>query len=170
MITATLTTIHNGYEYGYKKPVRVSATATAPEDGETGNTAYFSLTGLVLKTWRAKDDFIAGGQIDALSNFTIFDIVALVHLCDHKGTPLHAEQNARYWAGLTKWQTADTNQLAQHLQTTKQQAAAIATDLQNGHTWATILETYRLPQLWQTHADNARHAIRNAQRPETAAN
>jgi hypothetical protein len=152
---ATLSIQKNGEPYGYKRQVRVNAIAELKS--VKGGRTYFSLTGEVLAP---NGRMIAGGQVDELEEFTVFDIVRTVHLADENGVPMHAESNAKFWAGMaSNNDKINLPNLASLLQVNEDTALEIANELRAGKSFADVALDFRLPQLWAAHADNARWAI-----------
>jgi hypothetical protein len=85
--------------------------------------AYFSLTGMVYE--RGRD--VAGGCIhdELLAAWPDLAALAALHLSDDDGVPMHALENGWYWAGGTKWQTANADTLRKHLRCDAETAAAL---------------------------------------------
>lgn len=72
----------------------------------TGADGYFSVTGDINR--RAKNHrwiFMAGGCIhdDIQQQFPWAAPLIALHLSDEHGVPMHAVENAWYWAGGTRW-------------------------------------------------------------------
>ena len=86
---------------------------------------YFSITGEVER--RAGNNrwvFESGGAIhdQIAQQMPELKPLLLVHLADDNGVPMHAFENAGYWAGQTKYQQLDLETLADHLRVTRQEA------------------------------------------------
>lgn len=67
---------------------------------------YFSATGELLNLRRRGDNQIesCGAMGDEITrHFPQLAPVVLVHLADDRGRPMHAVENAMYWAGLSMW-------------------------------------------------------------------
>ena len=154
----------NGKEFGENKPLELKIYAELVK--RAGNDyAYFSITGSIAKQdKRLRDAVIMCGSIheEILKHFPELAPLVLVHLSEADGHPMHAEANARYWAGLSKY--ADGSQmgeykprmLAQHLQTDKKTADEVKTGLEMGLPWVKIMETLKLSELWSSQAGKAR--------------
>jgi len=94
----------SGAEYGESKPVLIEVKAELVKRGD--QVPHFSITGAIKKTdKRYSDPYIMGGAIheEILKHFPNLAPLVEVHLSGCDGLPLHAEANARYWAGLSKW-------------------------------------------------------------------
>jgi hypothetical protein len=136
-----------------------------------GNSnAYFSITGETY--YRAKNNrwvFNTGDCIheEILQQFPQLKSLCDIHLSDENGVPMHAFENAGYWAGQTKYQTLDLVTLAKHLRVTQ----PIALDMLNyiehywgeldttftpAMAWKDACERFSLPFQWQQQADAAK--------------
>jgi hypothetical protein len=143
---------------------------------------YFSITGEVER--RAGNNrwvFESGGAIhdQIAKQMPELKSLLLVHLADDNGVPMHAYENAGYWAGQTKYQQLDLAALAKHLRVEQ----PIVLDLLNyiAHYWGELdaittpakawedaCERFSLPFQWQQQADAARKMLNQlAQLEET---
>jgi len=149
----------------YGEPKRLLLEVKAELVKRSGNDyAYYSITGTISRQdKRYRDPVITGGAIheDILKHYPDLAPLVIVHLSAPDGLPTHAEANARYWAGLTKWQEYDRIKLANHLRITPEQAdqaqAAMAQELP----WETILKTLKLSELWSDQAGKARSLLKD---------
>lgn len=106
---------------------------------------YFSVTCEVINKRKSGDRAIEeGGAAHELiaEHFPELAPVIALHLSDDEGVPMHAVENARYWAGRTQFKTADVRKapdrglervdlpwlpyLASHLRIPEDAAAALA--------------------------------------------
>ena len=143
---------------------------------------YFSITGEVER--RAGNNrwvFESGGAIhdQIAEQMPELKPLLLVHLADENGVPMHAYENAGYWAGQTKYQGLDLQSLADHLRVTQQTAFEMIEYIYHGwgeldsiHTpamaWQDACEHYELIEQWQQEADAARKMLNQiAQLEET---
>jgi len=86
--------------------------------------AYFSVTGTIYNYGHD----VGGGCIhdDILRLWPDLAPVVALHLSDDSGAPMHAVENALYWAGLTAYPEArDSAQLARHLRVSHDDAVSI---------------------------------------------
>ena len=139
-----------------------------------GNSnAYFSVTG--EHHYRAKNNrwvLIACGAIhdEIAKQMPELKPLLLVHLADQNGVPMHAYENAGYWAGQTKYQKLNLETLADHLRVTPQQAFEMIEYIYHSWgeldlittpamAWQDACEHFNLPAKWQQEADAAREML-----------
>jgi len=95
----------SGTPYGENKQVELTVRAELVKLG--GNSyAHYSITGTVKKLdKRFRDPVITCGAIHEiiLEHFPELAPIVKVHLSEPDGLPMHAEANARYWCGLSKY-------------------------------------------------------------------
>ena len=165
----------SGEEYGSKKPVLLEVTAKLYVLS-SNSYPYYSLTGSV-KSYdkRLRDPYLAGGCMHEtiLKHFPHLAPLVTVHLSEADGQPMHAEGNARYWAGLTKYEPTANNPaqhptetdengtfnpslLAQHLQTDEKTAREVRNAFILGLPWGKITAHLGLVELWNNQAGKAR--------------
>lgn len=178
-----------GSLYGYtNKRVRLTATGQLVKRGD--QIPYFSITGDVkILDRRYRDPFIMGGCIhdEILKFWPELAPLVRVHLSGCDGVPMHAEANARYWAGLSTYtdgrpmsprddygrreiETASDGRewspstLADHLRVSVSEAREIREAMARGITWRQILDTMRLLDRWASDAAAARALLRDVNR------
>lgn len=165
----------DGAEYGSKKPVRLEINARLCILGDN-SFPYYSITGSV-KSYdkRLRDPYLAGGCIHEtiLEHFPQLLPLVKVHLSEADGRPIHAEANARYWAGLSKYEpiannpkenptetdengTFNPSLLASHLQTDEKTARELRQGLLMGLPWDRVIAHLGLIELWNDQAGKAR--------------
>jgi hypothetical protein len=165
----------DGAEYGSKKPVRLEVDAKLYVLG-SNEYPYYSLTGSV-KSYdkRLRDPYLAGGCIHEtiLKHFPELAPLATVHLSEADGRPMHAEANARFWAGLSKYTPTGNNPsenptetdeagtfnpslLASHLQCDDKTARELRKGLLMGLPWDRVIQDLGLVDLWSSQAGQAR--------------
>ena len=165
----------SGAEYGSKKPVRLEVTAKLYVLG-SNKYPYFSITGSV-KSYdkRLRDPYLAGGCIHdtILEHFPHLAPLVTVHLSEADGRPMHAEANARYWAGLSNYEPTANNEgvnpvetdekgtfnpslLASHLQCDDKTARELRKGLLMGLPWERVIADLHLVELWSNQAGKAR--------------
>jgi hypothetical protein len=165
----------SGDEYGSAKPVRLEVEAKLYILG-SNSYPYYSLTGSV-KSYdkRLRDPYLAGGCMHEtiLKYYPQLAPLVTVHLSEADGTPMHAEANARYWAGLCGYTPTGNNSaehptetdekgtfnpslLAEHLQTDQKTAREVRNALILGLPWNTITAHLGLIDLWSNQAGKAR--------------
>ena len=177
-----------GAAYGYPgKRVRLDVTGQLVR--YDNQIPHYSITGDVkILDRRYRDPFIMGGAIheNIISYFPQLAPLVRVHLSDLEGIPLHAEANARHWAGLSKWsdgspmsprtnygryplETASDGlewsplMLANHLRVEVPEAREIREALARGVTWRQILELSKLPDRWAREAAAARALLKTVE-------
>jgi hypothetical protein len=148
-----------------------------------GNSnAHFSITG--EHHYRAKNNrwvLIACGAIhdEIAKQMPELAPLLLVHLADQNGVPMHAYENAGYWAGQTKYQQLDLETLADHLRVTRQEAFEMIEYIYHSWgeldsittpamAWKDACEHYDLPVKWQQDADAARKMLNQIAQLEEA--
>lgn len=148
---------------GYKHRIVVTAELHSIGDQEP----YFSITGDIH--WQAANNrwvFVAGGCIhdEIIEHFPELEPLVAMHLATANGVPMHAYDNAAYWAGATKWQERDVWMLADHLRIAVPVAEAMcdwvdryypADEHKPKKAWRKACEKMGLIELWQDQADNA---------------
>lgn len=171
----------SGNKYGESSPVLLEVRAELVKlDGN--RLPHFSITGYIKKTdKRYRNPYIMGGAIheEILRYFPHLAPLVEVHLSAPDGQPLHAEGNARYWAGLSKWNdgqpmsprddygriTIETdenglewspNTLASHLQCDEKTAREVRGAMVTGLPWEKIIAHAGLVELWSDQAGKAR--------------
>ena len=165
----------DGAEYGSYKPVRLEVEAKLYVLG-SNEYPYYSLTGSV-KSYdkRLRDPYLAGGPIHdtILKHFPHLAPLVTVHLSEADGRPIHAEANARYWAGLSKYEPTGNNPkdnptetdehgtfnpslLAEHLQCDDKTARELREGLLKGLSWDRVTADLKLVKLWSNQAGKAR--------------
>jgi hypothetical protein len=175
----------SGAEYGESKPVLIEVKAELVKRGD--QVPHFSITGAIKKTdKRYRDPYIMGGAIheEILKHFPSLAPLVKVHLSGCDGLPLHAEANARYWAGLSKWSDGramsprdsygrieietDNNgvewspkTLASHLQCDEKTAREVRGAMVSGLPWDKITAHAGLKDLWSGQAGKARALLVN---------
>jgi hypothetical protein len=103
----------------------------------------------------------------------------LVHLADDNGVPMHAFENAGYWAGQTKYKQLDLETLADHLRVTRQEAFEMIEYIYHSWgeldsittpamAWKDACERFGLPFQWQQQADAARSMLNQIAQLEEA--
>jgi len=170
--------IISGEPYGVAKPVKLTVKAQLIRLSRN-DYPYFSLTGNIIRQdKRYRDPYLMGGCIheEILSYFPQLAPLAAVHLSAADGQPMHSEANARYWAGLTKYEPKGNNPsqdptetdengtfnpsiLAKHLQTDEKTAREVRKGFLIGLSWDRITETLGLIDLWSNQAGAARSLL-----------
>jgi len=154
----------SGKPYGVAKLVKITVNAElVKRDGN--DYPYFSLTGEISRNDRRyRDPIIACGQItdEILHHFPDLAPLAVVHLAAADGQPMHAEANARYWAGLSTYSDGSLmgeykpSMLAKHLQADRKTADEVRQGLLMGLPWDQITAELGLIDLWASQAAAAR--------------
>lgn len=153
------------HENGQKYRIKVRA-ELVHRDGNSN--AYFSITGEVER--RANNNRwvceLAGCiHKEIVAQLPELKSLVAVHLADENGVPMHAYENAGYWAGQTKYQKLNLADLARHLRVDK----PIAQDMLNyidhywgewaittpAEAWKDACERFSLPFRWQREAEAA---------------
>jgi hypothetical protein len=159
----------SGTPYGESKLVELTVTAELVKRG--GNSyPYYSITGSVKKLdKRYRDPYITGGCIHdiILEHYPELVPLVAVHLSAADGQPMHAEANARYWAGLSTYRDGSPmgeykrSMLAQHLQADKDTADKVREGLTIGLPWDRITAELGLIELWSKQAGAARKLLKD---------
>jgi hypothetical protein len=178
----------SGAPYGIKSRVQLVVIGKLYVLG-SNEYPYFSITGTVTRNdKRFRDPVIECGCIHEtiLQHFPHLAPLVSVHLSAPDGVPMHAEANARYWAGLSTWQDGrpmsprdnygrveietDSNglewspvMLAQHLRVGVPLAREIRGAMVQGLTWQRITEHAHLNDLWSTEAAIARRLLESSE-------
>jgi hypothetical protein len=151
----------SGKPYGVSREVILKVNASLVK--RSGNDyAYFTITGSVeLMDKRYRDPVITCGAIhDTIAqHYPELMPLMTVHLSAPDGVPMHAEANARYWAGLTKWQHYDRIKLANHLRITPEEADQAREAMIKGYPWQTIHKVLKLQERWSDQAGKARSLL-----------
>ena len=171
----------SGAPYGETSRLKIEVEAQLIKRGED-KSPYFSITGAMKKTdKRYRDPYIMAGAIheEILKYFPHLAPLVEVHLSECDGLPLHAEANARYWAGLSKWSDGramsprdnygrieiETDEngvewspktLASHLQCDEKTAREVRGAMVSGLPWDKITAHAGLIELWSGQAGKAR--------------
>ena len=157
----------SGAPYGVAKLVKLTVSAElVKRDGN--DYPYFSLTGEISRNDRRyRDPILACGQItdEILHHFPKLAPLAAVHLSAADGQPMHAEANARYWAGLSTYPDGSPmgeykpSMLARHLQADRKTADEVRQGLLMGLPWDRITADLGLINLWSSQAAAARSLL-----------
>lgn len=173
----------DGELYGETKPVVLEVEARLIKL-EGNSYPYFSITGEIRKTDRRyRDPVIMCGAIheEILRYFPELAPLVQVHLSGPDGQPIHAEANARYWAGLTKYEPHTNNGgielekdengvrwspkiLASHLQCDEKLAREVRGAMVLGLPWDHITRHAGLIELWSAQAGKARALLVSRER------
>jgi len=138
-----------------------------------GQTPYFSITGEVDR--QAKNNrwmpFLSGCIHDEiLQHFPQLQLLVDMHLSDEDGVPMHAYENAAYWAGQTKYQEFDSFKLAKHLRISPKLADDMFCYMTNfwgefdeittpSMAWEGTCNDYQLPEQWKKQAHIAKSML-----------
>lgn len=179
----------SGAEYGETAPLLLEVEAQLVKR-EGNSYPYFSITGEIRKTdKRYRDPVIRCGAIhdEILRYFPNLAPLVTVHLSAPDGVPMYAEENARYWAGLSKWSDkrpmsprsncggieieTDENgvewspkTLASHLQCDEKTAREVRGAMVRGLAWDYITRHAGLIDLWSEQAGKARALLVSRER------
>jgi len=169
----------SGAPYGATSRLKIEVKAQLVKRGEE-QVPYFSITGAIKKMdKRYRDPYIMAGAIheEILKYFPHLAPLVEVHLSECDGLPMHAEENARYWAGLSKWSDGrpmsprdnygriETDEngvqwspkaLASHLQCDEKTAREVRGAMVSGLPWDKITAHAGLIELWSGQAGKAR--------------
>jgi hypothetical protein len=110
--SATGSELVDGSKWGYKRRVRSTVTAELKSLGD--QAPYFSCTQRI--SVGKIENIVSSGPVDAdladvpRSLRRVAKAVAKVHLADERGIPMHAEENALYWAGLSSMEPKLNNE------------------------------------------------------------
>jgi len=143
---------------------------------------YFSITGEIER--RAGNNrwvFESGGAIhdQIAEQMPQLEPLLLVHLADENGVPMHAYENAGYWAGQTKYQQLDLASLARHLRVSQPTVLQMLGYIEHcwgeldtittpAMAWKDACEHYELLEQWQAEADEARKMLNQISQLEEA--
>ena len=160
----------SGKPYGENKLVELTVNAELVKRG--GNTyPYYSITGDVKKLdKRYRDPYLVSGCIHdvILKHYPELAPLVSVHLSAADGQPMHAEANARYWAGLSTYPDGSPlgeykrSMLAQHLQADENIADDVRDGLELGLPWNRITAELGLIELWSKQAGQARKLLKDS--------
>ncbi len=144
--------------------------------------AHFSITG--EHHYRAKNNrwvLIACGAIhdEIAKQMPELKPLLLVHLADENGVPMHAYENAGYWAGQSKYQELDLALLASHLRVSQPIVLQMLGYIEHcwgeldsittpAMAWQDACEHYELIEQWQQEADAARKMLNQLAQLEEA--
>lgn len=144
--------------------------------------AHFSITGEVER--RAGNNrwvFQSGGAIhdQIAEQMPELKPLLLVHLADENGVPMHAYENAGYWAGQTEYQELDLARLANHLRVSQPTILQMLGYIEHcwgeldtittpAMAWKDACEHYELLEQWQVEADEARKMLNQIAQLEEA--
>jgi hypothetical protein len=157
----------SGEPYGVSREVILKVSALLVK--RSGNDyAYFTITGSVeLIDKRYRDPVITCGAIhDTIAeHYPELAPLITVHLAAPDGVPMHAEANARYWAGLSTYPDGSPMgeykraMLSKHLRITPDEADQVRTAMIKGYPWQTILKVLKLSERWSDQAGSARSLL-----------
>ena len=157
----------SGTPYGVPRLVSLKVNASLVK--RSGNDyAHFTITGSVeLIDKRYRDPVITCGAIHDTIAEHYPELIPLitVHLSAPDGVPMHAEANARYWAGLSTYPDGSPMgeykraMLAKHLRITPEEADQTRAAMIKGYPWQTILKVLKLLERWSDQAGHARSLL-----------
>ena len=157
----------DGAPYGVSRKVSLKVNASLVK--LAGNDyPYYSITGSVeLIDKRYREPVITCGAIhDTIAqHYPELAPLIAVHLSAVDGVPMHAEANARYWAGLCTYSDGrpmgeyNREVLAQHLRITPEEADQARAAMIKGYPWQTILKVLKLSERWSDQAGRARRLL-----------
>jgi hypothetical protein len=157
----------SGEPYGVSREVILKVNASLVK--RAGNDyPYYSITGSVeLIDKRYRDPVITCGAIHdtIVKHYPELAPLIAVHLSAVDGVPMHAEANARYWAGLCTYPDGSPmgeykrRMLAQHLRITPEEADQARAAIIKGYPWQTILKVLKLSERWSDQAGKARRLL-----------
>lgn len=157
----------SGTPYGVSRKVSLKVNASLVK--RAGNDyPYFTITGSVeLLDKRYRDPIITCGSIHDTIKEHYPELMPLitVHLSAPDGVPMHAEANARYWAGLSTYPDGSPMgeykraMLAQHLRITPEEADQARAAMIKGYPWQTIVKVLKLSERWSDQAGSARSLL-----------
>ena len=154
------------YEDGQKYRITVRAELIHHE----GNPKpHFSIGGEIERLAKnGRKVFESGGCIheEVLRHFPHLKPLVDIHLSDDDGVPMHASSNAGYWAGFTKYQTKNLEQLARHLRVTIEEAENLIQFIENFYgefdsittpdrAWENTFDDEGLTEKWKKEANEA---------------
>jgi len=161
----------SGEPYGVSREVILKVNASLVK--HSGNDyASFTITGSVeLIDKRYRDPVITCGAIhDTIAqHYPELAPLITVHLSAPDGVPMHAEANARYWAGLCTYADGSPMgeykraMLAKHLRITPEEADQARAGLIKGLPWQTISTVLKLAERWSDQAGSARSLLNSRQ-------
>jgi hypothetical protein len=143
---------------------------------------YFSITGEIeRRSGNNRWVFESGGAIhdQIAKQMPELKPLLLVHLADENGVPMHAYENAAYWAGQTKYQQFDIPNLARLLRVDWQEALEMFEYVQMywgeldtvttpAMAWQDACENFGYPIRWKEQADQARKMLNQIAQLEEA--
>jgi hypothetical protein len=157
----------DGAPYGVSRKVSLKVNASLVK--LAGNDyPFYSITGSVeLMDKRYREPVITCGAIhDTIAqHYPELAPLIAVHLSAVDGVPMHAEANARYWAGLCTYSDGrpmeeyNREVLAQHLRITPEEADQTRAAMIKGYPWQTILKVLKLSERWSDQAGKARRLL-----------
>ena len=157
----------SGEPYGVSREVILKVNASLVKRA-ANDYAYYSITGSVeLIDKRYRDPIITCGAIhDTIKqHYPELTPLITVHLSAPDGVPMHAEANARYWAGLSTYPNGSPmgeykrEVLARHLRITPEEADQARAAMIKGYPWQTILKVFKLSERWSDQAGQARSLL-----------
>lgn len=87
---------------------------------------YFSLTGRIVIGGREAGSGAIHKEI--LEAFPQLEDVAALHLSDEDGKPMHSFENGKYWAGFTRWEEFNAENLSKLWRISKKSAEGLSYD------------------------------------------
>lgn len=157
----------SGRPYGVSRLVILKVNASLVKRA-ANDYPYYSITGSVeVIDKRYRDPVIMCGAIHDTIKQHYPELAPLiaVHLSAADGVPMHAEANARYWAGLCTYsdgrpmQDYDREVLADHLRITLDEADQTRAAMIKGYPWQKILKVLNLSKRWSDQAGAARSLL-----------
>jgi hypothetical protein len=131
-----------------------------------GNSnAYFAIGGDIFRLAKnGRKVHESGGCIhdDIIKHFPQLQLLVDLHLADEDGVPMHAYENAAYWAGQTKYQALNVKVLAKHLRITQDEANRLTVLVHSYYpenyenAWKNICHHFELTKQWKHQALEAK--------------